>query len=204
MGWQVRAEQWAERVEALRQYRWSSYRGYIGFEKAPAWLDSQVLLRRVEGGKQGRQRSYQQYVEEALRAGVTAPWKQLQGQVILGDRAFVDRLEGELRGDGREQPSLRQLARRPGWEEVVAVVEGLKGEKWEAFRDRRGDWGRDVVLQLGRVQGGMRLRQLGEKAGLDYACTAGALRRLKERSGWDKRLARFLRQATALLSNPKT
>ena len=59
-------------------------------------------------------------------------------------------------------------------------------------------------MQLGRVQGGMRLRQLGKKAGLDYASIAGALRRLKERSGWDKRLARFLRQATALLSNPKT
>ena len=204
VGGQVRAGQWAERVAALRQYRWSSYRGYIGLEKAPAWLVSQELLRRVKGGKQGRKRSYQQYVEEALREGVIAPWNQLQGQAILGDREFVDRLEGELQGDGREQPSLRQLARRPSWEEVVAVVEELKGEKWEAFCDRRGDWGRDVVLHLGRVQGGLRLRQLGEKAGLDYASTAGALRRLKERSGWDKQLARILRQATALLSNAKT
>jgi hypothetical protein len=71
VGREVRAEQWAERVEALRQYRWSSYRSYIGLEKAPEWLVCQELLRRVEAGKPGRQRSYQRYVEEAAAAGGT-------------------------------------------------------------------------------------------------------------------------------------
>ena len=61
----------------------------------------------------------------------------------------------------------------------------------------------DGVLLLGRVQGGMRLRELEEKTGLDYASTVGVLRQMKERSGWDKQLAPFLRQATVLLSNAK-
>ena len=29
-------------------------------------------------------------------------------------------------------------------------MESVKGEKWEAFRDRHGDRGRDMVLYLGR------------------------------------------------------
>jgi len=204
LGREITPQRFAERVEALRQYRWSSYRGYIGLEKAPAWLVCQEMLKRVESGKHGRQKGYRQYVEEALREGATAPWEQLQGQVILGDRQFVERLEEDLQGNRREQPSLRQLSWRPSWEEVVAQVEQLKGEKWEDFRDRQGDWGRDAVLYLARVQGGLRLRQLGERAGLDYACTATALRRLDERSRWDKQLERFLRQAAAQLYNVKT
>jgi putative transposase len=203
LGREVTQQRLAERLEALRQYRWSSYRSYIGLDKASDWLVCQEVLKRVEGGKQGRHKNYRQYVEEALREGTMTPWEQLQGQVILGDRKFVMKLEEDLQGDRREQPSLRQLSWRPSWEEIVAQVEQLKGEKWEAFRDRQGDLGRDAVLYLGRVQGGLRLRQLGERAGLDYACTATALRRLSERSRRDKQLERFLRQATALLSNVK-
>ena len=29
---------WKDRIEFLRNYRWSSYRAYIGLEPAPAWL----------------------------------------------------------------------------------------------------------------------------------------------------------------------
>ncbi len=109
-------------------------------------------------------------------------------------------LEGELVGEGREQPGLRQLARRPSWEEIVRVVEELKQEKWEQFRDRRGDWGRDVALYLGRKHGGLKLRQSGELAAVDYASVGMALGRLQEHSLRDRHLARRLRQAEALLN----
>jgi len=36
------------------------------------------------------------------------------------------------------------------FEEIVAIVERLKGETWADFRNRYGDWGRDVVLWAGR------------------------------------------------------
>ena len=128
---------------------------------------------------------------------MTAPWGQLQGQVLLGEREFVKSLEGELRGDRREQPSLRQLEARPGWPEIVKVVEGMKQESWEQFRDRRGDWGRDVALYLGRQQGGLKLRQLGALAGIDYASVSMALQRLEQRRRRDSHLARRLDQAKA-------
>ena len=32
---------------------------------------------------------------------------------------------------------------------------------WGSFRDRRGDWGRELALYLGREQGGMTLAELG-------------------------------------------
>src|SRR5881296_2478575 len=42
-------EQVRERVQVLRRYPWSSYRGYIGSAKAPAWLTMVEVLRL--GGK---------------------------------------------------------------------------------------------------------------------------------------------------------
>ena len=197
----VEGRHWAERLEVLREYRWSSYRAYVGLEAATGWLVCGELLGRIGGRRAGWQKTYRRYVEEALREGLPAPWEQLKGQVILGELEFVKSLEEELRGDRREQPSLHQLEERPGWPEIVKAVEALKREKWEQFRDRRGDWGRDVALYLGRKQGGLRLRQLGGLAEVDYGSVSMALQRFERRLQQDPQLARYLRQAEALLFN---
>ena len=75
---EVEARRWAERAQTLRQYRWSSYRAYVGLEKPPAWLVCGELIRRVGGRRAEWQNRYRKYVEESLREGITAPWKQLQ------------------------------------------------------------------------------------------------------------------------------
>jgi hypothetical protein len=155
------------------------------------------------GGRAGWKRAYQRSVEAELREGVVVPWEQLKGQVILGEVEFVKSLEGELRGNRREQSSLRQLEKRPPWEKIIEVVEELKQERWERFRDRRGDWGRDLALYLGRQQGGLGLRELGSGVGVDYGAVSVAVRRF-ERRRQDQPLTRRLRQAEALLSNEET
>jgi chromosomal replication initiation ATPase DnaA len=59
------------------------------------------------------------------------------------------------------------------------VVERVKRERWEAFRDRYGDWGRDLALWAGRQYAGLTLRELGDRAGgADYTAVAMAIRRL--------------------------
>ena len=60
------------------------------------------------------------------------------------------------------------------------------------FRDRRGDWGRDLVFWAGREYGGYTLRELGEWAGgVDYSAVSGAIARLTvaEKIRWDLRSA---------------
>src|SRR2546426_8302815 len=79
----------------------------------------------------------------------------------LGDEGFVGQIQEVLEGDEQEQTGLRALRRRPGIEAICQVVEKIKGERWERFRDRHGDWGRDLVLYLGRKRGGLNLRELG-------------------------------------------
>jgi len=143
------------------------------------------------GGLELQRQAYRQYVEEALLHGLPeSPWERLQAGVVLGSRKFVERMKRCLRGDPREQPQVRGLQKRPNWDQVVTVVERLKGEPWEMFRDRYGDWGRDLALWLGRRCSGMKLRDLAQTSGgIDYVSVASAIRRFGERLAGDRELA---------------
>ena len=72
---------------------------------------------------------------------------------------------------------------------MIALVERLKGERLEAFRERHGDWGRDLVLWAGRHYGGQTLRGLGVWAGgLDYTAVTNAIVRLESCAKTDRPL----------------
>ncbi|MFO7535313.1 MAG: hypothetical protein R6X19_06485 [Kiritimatiellia bacterium] len=62
--------------------------------------------------------------------------EKLATRLALGSEAFLERLRGLAKGNRKEQPELKQWQRRPGFEDVRRAVEDVKGEKWEAFRDR--------------------------------------------------------------------
>jgi REP element-mobilizing transposase RayT len=83
------ARQVRERLQRLGQYPWSSYRAYVGLEKAPEWLTCEAVL--ALGGRgtlRERQAAYRKYVEEAIREGLEAsPWEHLEGGVDSGHEA---------------------------------------------------------------------------------------------------------------------
>lgn len=175
----VSAAQVAVRLRALREFRWGSYRAYVGRERPPPWLCVEVLQRRLARSRRGAQAAYRRYVEDAVRDGLKEnPWEQVQGQLFLGGAGLKAKVQNFLRAPSREQASVRELRRRPEFSQVIAAVSQIKGETWGDFRDRYGDWGRDLALWLGRTQCGLPLRELGELAGgLDYATVSVASKR---------------------------
>jgi REP element-mobilizing transposase RayT len=82
------AGQIKERLERLRQYRWSSYRAYVGKDRCPAWLTTGVVLAMGAPGRDWAQRqAYRRYVEEPVRAGwMESPWERVEVQVGAGWR----------------------------------------------------------------------------------------------------------------------
>ena len=193
VGQQSSAQLVRERVEGLRKFRWSSYRSYIGLTETPEWLTTGAILQ--SGKKRGRREqreSYRRWVERAIREGMEeTPWERLEGQIVLGGAELVQAMKKRLQGNEREQPSLKQMRRKVSFEEIKTAVEKAKGEKWDEFRDRHKDWGRDAALYLGRQYGGMRLRELAEVAGgIDYGSAQGAVHRFRKRLDKDKTLQR--------------
>ena len=127
-----------------------------------------------------------------------------KGQMLLGSAKFVRKIRAVMSGNPREQPALRRLAPRADWAAVVAVIERLKGEPWANFQDRRGDWGRDLALDLGRQHCQLKLRELGELVGgIEYTAVAMAIRRFEQRLARDKKLAAQTKEAKARLCKVK-
>ncbi len=202
VGRELGGEVWRARIEYLRSYRWSSYRAYIGLEAMPSWLTCGEVLRWMGGARERRGKAYREYVESAAREGLKqTPWEELRAQVALGEEEFVRQVERHARGDDEEQPSVRGLRRRADFARVVKVVEQLRGERWQQFADRRGDWGRDLVLSLARRHCGLTLRELGKQVGMDrYSAVSKAIVRFQERIQSDAKLQAMQHKANSVLS----
>jgi hypothetical protein len=190
----------------LRDYRWTSYRAYLGLVPAPQWLTVDGLLRQGLRGKSGDgAEAYRSYVESAIREGLAeSPWEKLTAQTLLGSARFVRKMREGLTANPREQTGVRKLAERPGLAPVILAVETVKGERWEDFRDRYGDSGRDLVLYLGRRHSGLKLRELGQAAGsLDYMAVSLALHRFGRRLRQDATLRATVAQCEKILAKCK-
>ncbi|MFH0909679.1 MAG: transposase [bacterium] len=167
------------RLETLRRYRWSSYRAYTGYEKVPAWLRTEDVLARVHGGRDG----YREQAEARLRQGQEeAVWAKVKWGAVLGSEKFAETMRRRA-VVVRETQGRSALRNEVAWKDIVSAVEEVRGERWPSFRDRHGDWGRDLALWVGRRRGGMTLNGLGEAAGgMDYSAVSEAIRHFEKKA----------------------
>jgi chromosomal replication initiation ATPase DnaA len=88
-----------------------------------------------------------------------------------------------------------------GFEDVKRAVEKVKGEAWVVFRDRQGDWGRDVALWLERRHTGLTLPEIAKAAGVPDHRTAGkAVERMEKRIKDDRGMKRLADKVKGCLS----
>jgi hypothetical protein len=171
------------RLESVRKFPWSSYRAYAGYEKMPEWMDGEELLRRLGKGLDAQTKAYREMLEVRIRQGVEEDiWDKVRWGIVLGGERFARKVRGKI-VIAQESAGRRELRRRRSFEDVVRMVERIKGESWPAFRDRYGDFGRDLVLWAGRRFCGMRLSVLSEKVGgIGNSAVTVAVQRLQQES----------------------
>ena len=173
----------------LRAYRWSSYRAWVGLESAPPWL--KLSLRDREGEK-----AHRTAVEQAIRMGMPpSPWEGMVVDGYLGSREGLRKLKKTLQGDRLEQKAVRQSEQGVLWQHIVEALEQWTGQTWPSLCQAHGNPTRDLGLWLGRKYGGLRLKELGERAGeMSYPAVFAAIRRLDQRLQTDKPLQKNLRK----------
>jgi len=172
------AEQVQSRLKQLRDYRWSSYRAYAGYGSKAEWLETAEILRR-SGGRERLRRRIEGYVKQGLKEDDLAA---LKARLLLGSRAFVEAIKRRVKKVSKEQPERKVLERHVSFDQIVAVVEAMRGMKWDQFCDKHGDESRDMVLYLARRRSGLTLREIGELAGgLDYKAIGKATERFCHR-----------------------
>ncbi len=195
------SQQIKQRLEKLRKYQWSSYGAYAGYAPKPKWLYTGTILKR-SGDRKKYRRGVQRHLAQGADAG---EFECLGGRVAIGTRTFVEEAKTLIGEATKEQPDRTFLVRRETIERIIKVVEKEKKEKWEAFRNRHGDWGRDLVLYLARKRSGLTLREIGGKiGGVDYKTIGKAVQRLTQRLKNDKRLRVIAQRCLAQMSHVET
>jgi putative transposase len=158
-------------VTAPEDYPWSSYQATGGLVEPPSWLTTDCLLSQFGSRRADARRRYRAYVHEG-RDG-EAPWADLRGQVLLGDREFVERLAPmlEASADAVEVPSAQRRACRPALAELLPAA---------VVADRTL---RDRAVWEAHVTHGYSLAKIARHTELHYSTVSLAVRRRLVRTG---------------------
>ena len=63
----------------------------------------------------------------------------------------------------------------------MRAVEAVRGAAWAEFAGCRGDWGRDLVLYVARMHGGMTLAELARHARMKLDTVNKSVLRMRQR-----------------------
>ena len=177
------AELKAARLETLRGFVWSSYRAYTGAVIGPRWLSCDTLLSRTASDQPFR--AYREYVEARLNVYDPDAEEVFSTAPVVGSPEFQTRARGGLAGVGASAANMRAWKRLLPFSAVVKGVEEIKGEGWDVFVNRHGDWGRDLALYTGRHHCGMTLRELGDVVGATPQTMGQCIARFKQKLAKD-------------------
>lgn len=190
------------RLTELRKYRWSSYRRYAGYAMVPEWLETGEILERAARQTARQCSAYRQDVKQRLSKGVLEEFgERLKSGLALGSNAFLKRVRDLAGQVDREVSGKRAIRRHVAYEDVVRVVEEMRGEPAKIFMDRRGDLGKGLVLWGARWFCGMTLSEIGAvNGGKDYAAVGIAIRRFKKRAETSSKLRNEMKKLKEHLS----
>jgi len=166
----------AKLVSSPAEYRWSSYGGFIGQQKAPRFVETNWLLSNFGGPKKAGRRNYQDFVE-AVDIKAVEDWsKKVTEGFLLGDADFVIWVKETFlsgSGDEKEIPQLKRLKPKVALEKVVQAV----SEEFDCSQEqilskgRKKNKAREVAIYLARDMSGWS----GKDLGLYFGGVSGAL-----------------------------
>jgi len=146
-------------------------RGIVGESCHPEWPELQESISRA-------------LIEEGVREGVATPWPAVEAQTVLGGDVMIEEVRAQIKEGHREIVGRGGWKRRRAFQELVAIVEGYRGQSWSESGIGVEIQAVEMVWWLARRPAGMTLRVLGDKAGrTDYSAVGMALKRyeLKKR-----------------------
>jgi len=166
----------ARMVKHPADYRWSSYRDYLGLRRVPPWLSTVETLKRFGKTRHQQRERYRQFVEEPPEV-VQNPLREMALGAVLGTGEFVEWVS-ETFLDSDPSPNLahvRKAFARTPLETVVEVVAEAEQVPPESLRLRgkRGNRPRDLALYLARQHSGRELTELGQYFGQVGPTAAG-------------------------------
>jgi putative transposase len=170
-------------VERPEDYRWSSYKDYIGLNKPPDWLYTDFILNLFDRSVKTARKGYRKFVESMIGVEYESPIKDVFASTILGSLDFINEIrEKHLEGKKRDRdlPDLKYFHERTGVEDIIKQTENnFDGDS--ALLKR-------VQIYLCHRYSGKRLKEIGDHFGIGVSGVSQASRRVTIQLDGDKRL----------------
>jgi putative transposase len=169
------------------EYRWSSYRDYIGLREAPKWLNTRFILGLFGGSIAACRKKYRTFVEEAIGKEHESPLSGAVAATILGSADFVVEIQERhvtAKSADRNLPALRQLAKRTDIDRIIEFVKETFGENKQLAAK--------AAIHLCHKYSGVKLREIGERFGVKDSAVSQASRRFMVEMNKDRELKKVV------------
>lgn len=182
-------------VTRPEEYRWSSYKNYIGQTTAHTWLKMETTLDYFGKKKNEAMNKYRSFVEDLLGKEYDSPFQNTFGTAVLGTADFIEMVTSEHlsdKGVDRAVPGIRQFKSNPEPEEILKAVAVVMGENEKLARQ--------MGMYLCHKYSGKKLREIGILFGVGETAIAEARRLLSRKLEKDKQLCKEVEKVKAILA----
>jgi putative transposase len=115
-----------EKARILKEFRWSSLRGYMGLGKRDEFVTYDEVLRYMGGDTKEGARRYGEFVISGIRKGVKDPLGEAKAGAVLGTESFREWVRKTFidvrKWSRREQPQVKSLMAVIPIEEIMRLV----------------------------------------------------------------------------------
>jgi REP element-mobilizing transposase RayT len=187
-----------EQVRNLRDYGWSSLRGYLRTRDREKWITYDRVLAYTGGDTSGGRAAYARYVEEGMTKGVPRPWDKVVGGVLLGGETFVASMQRRFRMiRDRERPAVRAVAQVVLPEVISKRIEALL--RGEGLRDTT--IGRGLLTECLYRYGQMTQSDIGRHVGgIGYSRVSQLRRAFREAAEADRHVRELFVRAQQVIA----
>lgn len=185
----------AKIVRHPEEYRWSSYRFYVGLREKPDWLMSQEVLDRFGGGQERAITAYRAFVEDRMEEKLKDdPLAHVWHQCLLGGKSFIERVKVKIQNPGIEISHRRGLQAR----DPDRLVDFIRRQRLGGIAEER------VLMYFLRRYTDLTLREICERfGGGHYSRVSQAVKRFERELERDRELRHLVSRLEGDLSNVK-
>lgn len=169
-----------EKEKYLRQFKWSSLKGYINKDNTQSFVDYQTVLLEYGGDNPKGRNNYWQALQSDLSSKLEIK-KQIIGNSILGNEQFIQEIkEKYLMKKEKEIPSVRKIHCYCTKDKVIEIACREIGKAFEQLKSTP-DSHRQILMEMLYRYAGLKNREIGELMALDYSTVSVGRRRLREK-----------------------
>ena len=168
----------SEKKKYLRQFKWSSLKGYLDKENIEPFVDYKTVLAEYGGDNQKGRDIYWQTLQSDLSQKFEIKGE-IVGDSILGNDSFIKKVKEEyLKKNEKEIPSLRKIHSYCSKDKVIEIVCREIGKEFDYIKSHKGA-NRQILMEMLYCYAGLKGREIGKIMGLDYSTVSVGRKRLR-------------------------